>query len=224
MPILNRAPDLAELLVAAKPVGWATASGSIAAVRSEAHRLGWREVSSRTGDPPVDVLRPTTQADANPHSLSAIYGLGQQPLHTDGAHVEDEPPDVVVLAATEPNRTPTRLWCGRTGWFYANSLPEFANHGVFLVSSGTETFFATARANGRIRYDPGCMTPCDLRARQVVEFVHAANAQAVEHHWTEPGQLLLIDNRQTLHARAAVAEGDAERTIARVAFRLPVSR
>ena len=62
---------------------------------------GWAEVRPSPGDAPVSVLRPAEASAAHPRSLSAPYGLGQQPLHTDGAHLPD-PPDIVVLISSHP--------------------------------------------------------------------------------------------------------------------------
>jgi hypothetical protein len=55
-------------------------------VRKQAAALGWAEVATRRADPPLSVLRPAEPGAAHPRSLSAQYGLGQQPLHIAGAH------------------------------------------------------------------------------------------------------------------------------------------
>jgi len=46
----------------------------------------------------VSVLRPQEQGQAHPYSISAVHGLGEQPLHVDGSHMF-RPPDVVVLVS-----------------------------------------------------------------------------------------------------------------------------
>ncbi|WP_433870706.1 TauD/TfdA family dioxygenase [Saccharopolyspora sp. CA-218241] len=97
--------------------------------------------------------------------------------------------------------------------------PVYALHGVFLISSGNDSFFATPYASGRLRYDPGCMLPCDARARQAVQFFDEAATSATEHAWSEPGQVLLIDNRRVLHARASAVD-EPHREIQRVSFHL----
>ena len=216
-------PALPDLLASARHVGWATGTGNIAQVMAAARNLSWAEVANRTGGPTVQTLTPTKPNDAEPRSLSAQYGLGAQPLHTDGAHIEDRPPDVVILVSPSPNLTPTLLWSGRVSSLSIDSIPGDAPHGVFLVNAGSHSFFATVRTNGRIRYDPGCMTPCDQRARQIAEHIRAATTNPKKHHWDVADQVLLIDNRQTLHGRAAVAAEDEERAITRAAFRLPVT-
>jgi len=77
---------LETLVSTAKKDGWAAGRGSMDQVHREALRLGGlTEVSIRKGDPAVTTLRPVDRNGARPNSLSAKYGKGDQPLHTDGA-------------------------------------------------------------------------------------------------------------------------------------------
>lgn len=177
----------------------------------------------RRGDPSVSVLRPTEPGVAHPRSLSAQYGLGQQPLHTDGAHLPD-PPDIVVLVSANASPTPTLVWTaaahiGKGPGPISSRLAAFG-HGMFLVRSGRDSFYAPILSGGHYRYDPGCMTACDARARQVDEYLASQLAEASACDWTSSGQILVIDNRRALHARAAVAEEDTGRELTRVAFRV----
>src|SRR3546814_10809010 len=79
---------------------WVSFPGTLEDVIDRARRLGWEAVSMRDGDPPVSELRPVPADRARPNSLSSRTGLGAQPLHTDGAHLE-RPPDVIALARSE---------------------------------------------------------------------------------------------------------------------------
>ncbi|MFF7977346.1 TauD/TfdA family dioxygenase [Streptomyces sp. NPDC007905] len=98
-------------------------------------------------------------------------------------------------------------------------LPEHVHHGVFLISSGKDSFFGTAYAGRRFRYDPGCMLPCDARARQTAQFFTDVEKYADEHVWSEPGQVLLIDNRRVLHARASAVQ-EPQREVQRISYHL----
>ncbi|WTW95416.1 TauD/TfdA family dioxygenase [Streptomycetaceae bacterium NBC_01309] len=209
---------LETLLNESKRTGWAVAAGTLAQVQMEAAVLHWTMVPTRRGGPAVATLRPTSPAEAQPNSLSARYGMGPQPLHTDGAHLV-HPPDVVILACESTSTTPTRLWNEMIHGPWVKGAADAVQHGVFLVNGGNDSFFATAYAKQRLRFDPGCMTPCDARARALVEFFKEATDNAIEHQWTEPGQVLLINNRRVLHARASAAD-DPQREIKRISFRL----
>jgi hypothetical protein len=90
---------------------------------------------------------------------------------------------------------------------------------MFLVHNGPASFFSPALSDGRYRYDPGCMTACDERARQVEEYFMSQLAEAATCEWTGTNQVLVVDNRRALHARAALSEGDTDRELIRVAFR-----
>jgi len=216
--------DLEALANTARLSGWAVGTMSPTQVRWGVSSLGWEEGATRKGDNPVATLRPTTPEDAHPNSLSAQHGLAEQPLHTDGAHLQ-EPPHYAVLHAVQPNGTPTLLWS------YLSKLtnpdpprvqqPTALVGGIFVVRSGTTRFLAPSFDYGSgYRYDPGCMTPADQRAHEASRYFTSLAGQAYRHEWTEPNQVLVIDNRRTLHARAAVSARDTDREITRIAFRV----
>ncbi len=207
--------DLEDLATAAQENGWATGTGTIDDVRESAKALGWGEVPMRRGENPVKPLHPATPAQAAPRSLSALYGLAAQPLHTDGAHL-DHPPPLVVLAAPAPNRTPTLLW--RPPWSAVSQWQETLRHGLFVVNTGRRTFLATAAEGDGIRFDPGCMRPCDQRARALTQHAKEAATGAAEQVWSRPDMVLVIDNQRTLHARAAVGPDDRDRLLHRLAL------
>lgn len=210
--------DLKDLAEAARKEGWASGHGDVDSIRKQAASLGWPEIAPRRGDPTVSVLRPAAADAARPNSLSSAYGLGQQPLHTDGAHL-GTPPAIVVLIAHGPSPTITRTWWGGDHLFPRRGMPaDAARHGMFLVRSGRDSFYASALGRGGYRYDPGCMTPCDARAREAAQYFAEQLDNATTHEWQEAGQVLVIDNRHALHARSAVADDDLGRELTRIAF------
>jgi hypothetical protein len=90
---------------------------------------------------------------------------------------------------------------------------------VFIVHSGRDSFYTTARLDRGIRFDPGCMTPCDQRARTLADYFSDLGNEAETHEWTTANQVLVIDNRTTVHGRAAAdASGDKDRILSRIAF------
>lgn len=205
------------MILGARRNGWASAPGTLSDVTQHASKMGLIQVPNRRGETPVSVLRPTTEESAHPSSLSARYGLGAQPLHTDGAH-HLAPPDVLVFVAEKPNATPTwlrsvvRVAGSRAPW------PDLKG-GMFLVGTGPTSFFAPAWDDTRgLRFDPGCMTPCDSRARVAAAFLADAG-EAVPHNWSEERHVLVVDNTRALHGRGAVAEDDEDRELIRIAYR-----
>lgn len=209
--------DLNEIEKSVRGYGWATAIGSVEEIRTAARSLGWEETPTRIGELAVANLRPMTQKEAPSRSLSAAYGLGAQPLHTDGAHLAT-PPDRVALCAEEPNETPTLLWTILEA-LNERAVPRLClDHGVFLVNNGGESFFAPAAFSGGVRFDPGCMVACDQRSRRLASFFEEVVVEAHSHYWKTPRQVLFINNRKTLHARAAIADQDRQRSLVRIAF------
>lgn len=92
--------------------------------------------------------------------------------------------------------------------------------GVFTVRSGKTSFLASAYSSpGGYRYDPGCMTAADQRAAATAQHLMSLSRSAHRHEWSQAGMVLLINNRQCLHGRSAVAPGEHDRELARVAFR-----
>lgn len=205
--------DLAELLTAASHAGWTTARASVEGLRAAMREHGLSEVPVRRGNPPVSVLRPVHKEQAHPSSLSAVHGLSGQPLHTDGAH-HARPPAFVVLSAPTPSATPTLLWRPPADALWRDLLEG----GVFKVDSGPRRFLCTAQDRDGLRFDPVCMSACDGRARRLVDEMSAAVSSAQPHQWDDCERVLIIANRVALHARAALADGDDDRLLVRVAF------
>ncbi|NCT91957.1 hypothetical protein GXB85_13500 [Cellulomonas sp. APG4] len=215
---------LGSLIRTARTAGWAVGhvprrnEGSHFPVatnlEAQAHALGLIAVPNRRGEAPVKELRPTTADTAQPASLSAQVGLGEQPLHTDGAHLR-QPPDYIILWCTDVSATPTRLWRPHI----AKLLTSPDRNGVFLVHSGSETWLAPALDGAALRFDPGCMTPADASARRLSSALQAPpEGDVQEVLWDSPGKVLVIRNRRVLHGRAAVVEGDLDRRLSRVAY------
>lgn len=162
--------DLLALANAAKD-SWAHGAGNISELRAAAARQGWAEIPMRSTDAALSTLRPQSQTEAAANSLSAVHGLGEQPLHTDGAHFR-RPPDWIALVVDQPNSTPTKLWRLPAG---SGDVPwDALLNGVFLVNTGPDRFLTTSGDGRGVRYDPTCMVPCDQRARRATNFWPAA--------------------------------------------------
>lgn len=171
---------------------------------------------------PVERLKPITKQAARPNSLSRTYGLGRQPPHTDGAHLED-PPAFILLwsAATDLGQTPTVLRDYAPQYLDKTFFEEFSNS-IWSVRINSRSFFYTRPifSNGReIKWDSGCFVKCvtgDFERRDVD--AQMETLPAVEYFWRER-YALLINNRRVLHGRGAVAHPQAmSRELFRVSF------
>lgn len=196
--------------------GWASFGGTLEDVSDHALESGWQAVALRRGDDAITDLQALTAAEARPNSISSRTGLGAQPLHTDGAHLET-PPDIVALASSCSHRASTRLWTS----YGANAPWDELHHGVFRVSDGMVRRHRFAGEGDSIGFDPCCMTPLDERSRRVVRFFMTAYETAYRHQWHNIPEVLLINNRRTLHAREEVDPADPPRHLTRIAFRRP---
>lgn len=215
--------QLDDLIALARRDGWATGICSVQKLELQTWGRPYATVAGRSRTGGFEELRPTDPELAEKHSLSAIYGRGEQPLHTDGAHLT-EPPDIVILAAAEPTPVPTLLWHHQAVAKDAFELEEDLRNGLFAVDDGKEAFLAPAqtgwaRASSRIRFDPGCMTPVDSRARRVSAHFTKTIRTSTTFEWTQQHQVLVIDNRNVLHARAAAAD-DPDRSMQRLMLRI----
>jgi acyl dehydratase len=202
-----------DMVKGARANGWAVGHGSVETLRAQVAARHWLVVPGRVGGrAEVEHLAPVEPAAAHARSLSAIHGRGEQPLHTDGAH-HDEPPEFVVLGTPAGSEVRTHLLrlqdVSPTGVEW-----DALRHGIFSVSGGEGRFLAPCFANGMLRYDAACMDPLDSRADIVVGLWKRASARADRIRWTT-SMLLVISNRQTLHAR-----GDARHEPGRVMHRL----
>lgn len=195
-----------EAIAYAKLHGTAIWSGTIAKVENHLKYIP----EFRTSEP--STLRPLERDQAPPRSHSASSGHGAQRLHTDGANHRN-PPDFIALCVSEPSTTPTLLWQWKWGM-----APKGATDGMFVVAASADSFLAPALRATHLRFDPGCMSPGDPVARAVAEHLkeQSKGADVVTHEWTNPDEVLILNNRRILHGRAAVKKGDEGRELHRL--------
>jgi len=206
--------ELASAFEMARKDGWSTCVASLRDVIDQQGKLGVIVMPNGPKRDAISILKPTPSELARPASLSRLHGTSRFPLHTDGAHWP-EPPDFVLLEllAGKDSAATTLLPLAKLA--HPSPVAEGLDHGVFLVGRGNSAFLATARTRKGLRYDSGCMTSLDGRARTVRDYVARIESHATEHRWAEPGQILVIDNRATIHGR-----GDASMSRDRVVGRL----
>lgn len=170
--------------------------------------------ASRKGGGLVDHLRPTSANAAKPRSLSALYGTGSFPWHTDGAHWP-VPPRYLVIACAQAsaNTAATIIWDARQSLALNGEAARQAN---FRVCNGAHSFYATATSplQQYYRYDPGCMSPMDSTAQHLQETIENEGTSVSSQIVWAPGLIAVIDNWRCLHRRAN-ADQDATRYLLR---------
>lgn len=208
-------PSFLAAIGMARRDGWAVIQGA----RGDDAVLacpGYEPVPTRRTDPVLAALRPLERSSARPGSMSAKFGRGCLPLHTDGAYMA-HPPEVVILSARQRSDVGTCLLDVRVGAL-PSKVETAARHGVFALRDGVTVRCCTARdPSGRFRYDPVIMMPRDALARSVARYLDRAMAAAVVHAWRE-GEIVVIDNTSVVHGRADAAP-DPERELFRVMLR-----
>lgn len=174
-----------------------------------------------TGQVGVERLSPKRSDQARPGTLSALYGLGPFPFHTERAHWVRPPRYIVFRSVGQPTDRPTTLLDS----YQLASMVDLVRrlHDVPWriawddISFETHVLVPTSRAIWQIRYDQCCMTVCNLEHIDLQFQLSAAlgSMTALSHYWT-PGVALVIDNWRVLHGRGASATSDYSRVLERV--------
>ncbi len=209
---IHRAVEVGWAILALKEIGTEQAQLAAAFTSEGALRR------SRTSSPGlVDLLTPTQANHSERRSLSAQYGLGEFPLHTDGAYQPQPPRLVVLYCAHDQGGRPTRLFRWDDAEWTAERRSDFDRE-VFFFRNGRRSFVDTITAPSRhfVRFDAGCMLPATRGAARLLAEVRAQsdNWHMSTVDW-EPGRTLVIDNWRVLHGR-----GPAAATGRRLLFRL----
>ena len=165
-----------------------------------------------------EIISPKASEIAHPRSMSAHYGLGELPLHTELSH-RRRPCRFVLLGCLEPGEPPTAtlLLDWQLIGFSQNELLLLESAPV-LVRNGRKSFYSTILSPERrfFRFDPACLEAVDERGRQVLQIVarKLTTATPVAHSWCR-GDILVFDNWRILHGREP-AKQNSERRLARM--------
>lgn len=215
--------DLASLWSQAQDTGWVAFVADEYTLRSAVSRTGWISCPGRDGQE-IERIKPFSEREAYPRSISATHGLSEQPLHIDGSHLRT-PPDVLILTALLPSNIPTKLLRINPGPGHQGRPPlprASLESGVFTVETGRDSFLASVvepEHKTLYRYDSNVMKPADHRARKVAEFFLELQGLAEVFVWDRPNLNLLIDNRVSLHGRAdASMESGEKRELLRASY------
>ena len=208
--ILVAVPVASQLHDRLSHVGWAeVVARSANDLLQLATKLG-RPGPSRPTGPILDRLIPLSRTQAHPRSMSAIFGEGAFPFHTDLAHYSSPPRFVLLRAAQAAGMVRPTLLQDFQRLPLTSTDHQLLAHGPFLTRSGPRPFLSAIvdRVPGLpavvIRYDGCCMTPASSSAR-TAELLLARKMnelEPVQIDWHR-GRTIVLDNWRVLHARAS---------------------
>lgn len=161
-----------------------------------------------------EVVRPLTNEDSHPRSLSARYGLKALPYHTELSH-RRRPCRYLLLGCIDPGSPSavTMLLDWRILGFSPEEL-QLLEGAPILVRTGRRSFYSTVLSLDRafLRYDPGCLEAFDERGRAALELVERRLACGSPHtHEWGRGDIVIIDNWRVLHGRGQSHPGSGRR-------------
>jgi hypothetical protein len=207
-------------------LGWVLLQISPDSSLLEIGRALGEPIPSRSNGPLVDILRVIDAKDAKGRSLSARYGTGAFPWHTDMAHIRIPPRFVVMRSLSKHEIRPTFLFDSK--YLCRNEKEEAGlRTEVWLVNGGRGCFLSpilndTILPGAQIfRYDACVMRPMWTGGGQSMALVKALDNQRASAviDW-RPGLCLVLDNWRMLHARAPRPDQpEHERLIERVLVR-----
>jgi alpha-ketoglutarate-dependent taurine dioxygenase len=155
-------------------------------------------------------------------SLSATYGLGPLPLHTDTAHWST-PCRYLLMACANVGLVPTCTTLLNIRDAHLSELESAAcSRALFLVRNGRRSFYGTIAERDRkfIRFDPGCMMSLSYDGDIALAALTLDRQRtAVRVHEWRFGDILMIDNWQVLHGRGMNQHTDRGRVLLRVMVR-----
>lgn len=151
----------------------------------------------------IDILSVNKKENANPKSLSALYGEKSFPYHTDGAYLPVPPKYLILRSPKQINDCPTKL-----------CIPKFNDDdkrvlikNVWLVNGGRGKFYSSIIGNKNndfiIRFDLACMKPAldeFISSINIMEkTIKSSKIQLID--W-KSNQCIIFNNWKLVHARA----------------------
>lgn len=168
----------------------------------------------------ISELRVAASSEARPLTLSAAFGTGIFPLHTDTAFWPIPAKFLVMLAKGDIRRTTTVCSMRRI-------LDSGGSHFVNLIERSIWTVrrkdgsrygpmtLSTKGISSGVRFDRQCMKPANTSAREVAAYFDHS-AAPVEHLEWRPHTAVVISNWHALHGRGSQPPNEQERILQRI--------
>lgn len=168
----------------------------------------------------ISELRVVASSDARPLTLSAAFGTGTFPLHTDTAFWPIPARFLVMLAEGDIRRTTTVCSIRRVLNSSGVDLMNLIEKSVWVVKGKGESRYClmtlkTGSVWSGIRFDRQCMKPANASAKKVAAYFDGF-APTVENIEWRPQTAVIISNWHALHGRGARPTNEQLRILRRI--------
>jgi hypothetical protein len=170
----------------------------------------------------ISELRVAAGAEARPMTLSATFGTGAFPLHTDTAFWPTPAKFLVMLAEGDLRRTTTVCSLRSVLDSGGITLMNLIEKSIWIVrgKSGNHYGQMTLSTKGfrsGVRFDRQCMKPANASAREVAAYFDTHDcATTVEHLEWRPQTAVVISNWHALHGRGSRPANEQQRILQRI--------
>lgn len=198
-------------------------------VKGVSDRDSLRELARSLGRPVIGPdgelikeLRVTRRAAARPRTLSAAFGVASFPLHTDTAFWNVPARFLVMRAIGDIRRVTTVCPFIELFAFREGNVMAAARRAVWTLKTLNGPVycglpFRTPDQCYGFRYDRQCMTPANLSAKEVDEYIQSEVFDRIVRRvsWSN-GTAVVISNWHALHGRGPEPPREAERILQRI--------
>lgn len=170
----------------------------------------------------ISELRVTASAKARQLTLSATFGTGAFPLHTDTAFWPTPARFLVMLAEGDLRRTTPICAMRKILDSGGDNLLRLIEKSVWIIRGKDGSHYgqmtlSTKGVRSGVRFDQQCMKPVNASARDVAAYFDTGDrAVPIEHLEWRPHTAVVISNWHALHGRGVQPPNEQERTLRRI--------
>jgi hypothetical protein len=170
----------------------------------------------------ISELRVAANAEARPLTLSATFGTGAFPLHTDTAFWPTPARFLVMLADGDVRRTTAVCSMRRILNSGGINLMNLIEKSVWVLRGKDGSHYAQMTLSTKgirlgVRFDRQCMKPANASARDVAAYFDIDDcASSVEHLEWRPHTAVVISNWHALHGRGLQPPNEQQRILQRI--------
>jgi hypothetical protein len=170
----------------------------------------------------IKTLRVTCQSAAPVNSLSARYGTGMFPFHTDTAFWNPPARLVLLRGVNGDLRRPTFIKPFND--LFEGVVAHHLRRSIWICDTGKRKFYTTLSFENHdeqvFRYDPNCMRAANSKAQEIEILLRerCSDLRNLRIEW-KPNRVAIIRNWTHLHARGFPFDGEQGRTLQRIYIR-----